>query len=74
MSQFIVAKFGGTSVANIEAMEKSAQIAANEKAHLLDLWRRRQFHGKSGQRRRELFRWSRLKCQSLLGARVCRIF
>lgn len=35
MSQFIVSKFGGTSVANIEAMEKSAEIAASEKAHLV---------------------------------------
>lgn len=35
MNQFIVAKFGGTSVANVEAMKKSASIAKNENAQIV---------------------------------------
>jgi aspartate kinase len=35
MKSMVVAKFGGTSVANIEAMKKSATIAKNEKATLV---------------------------------------
>jgi aspartate kinase len=35
MSPFIVAKFGGTSVQNIQAMKKSAVIAHQENAHIV---------------------------------------
>ncbi|MFZ4713655.1 MAG: hypothetical protein ACOYL6_08090 [Bacteriovoracaceae bacterium] len=35
MKNFVVAKFGGTSVQNISAMKKSAVIANNEKAQLV---------------------------------------